>query len=140
MRRVVAAGLGLVLAGLLLWRPETGLHTRPLDAHGWARLAWERQRDGAPAREVAAAVVFSMRAAPTDRPLLFARLPLAAAAWDGFTAAERTVVLDQARLAWAVDRRRARASAPGPQGARLLARSLTREERPAAAPPPGSAD
>lgn len=142
MRWLVSGVLGLALAGLLGWTAvqpddlESTLARRPLDAHGWARLAWERHRQGAPPRAVAAAVALSMRAAPTDRPLLFARLPLAAAAWDGFTPAEQALVLDQAALAWAVDRRTAREAA----GPRLLARSLSRAAPPAAAPPPAPAD
>lgn len=142
MRRLVSGALGLALAGLLGWTAaapdglEDRLAGRPLDAHGWARLAWDRHQQGALPRAVAAAVALSMRAAPTDRPLLFARLPLAAAAWDGFTPEDRALALDQAALAWAVDRRKARDAA----GPRLLARSLSRAAPPAAGPPPAPAD
>lgn len=117
------------------------LADRPRDAHAWARLAWLDLTIG-DGRAAAEAVVRSMQAAPTDRPLLFARLPLAAAAWDQVTPAARGVVLDQVRLAWDVDRRRTRAALAPPQGLRLLAAALS----PAPAGPraagaaPGSAD
>lgn len=129
LRVAVPAGLAAALALLLTLPPlPEGPAVRPLDAYGWAALAADRHAAGAPAAEVAAALVLSMRAAPTDRPLLFARLPLAPTAWPALTPAQRAEVTAQVRLAWAVDRRRARAALPGVAGARLLARSLLSPE------------
>lgn len=119
------------------------LARRPLDAHTWLRLAHLRQAREAPAAEVAAALVASMAAAPTDRPLLFARLPLAAAAWEGVRDADRARVLDQVALAWDVDARRVRGLLVSPQGAALLRRMFARSRGPEAPPegppPPESA-
>lgn len=120
------------------------LKQRPLDAHTWLRLAYLRQARGAPKAEVAAAVVASMMAAPTNRPLLFARLPLAAEAWEGISRpADRTRVLDQVALAWDVDPARTRTMLRSLDGAALLRRMFSRTQAPAvqpiAAPLQGSA-
>lgn len=109
---------------------KKALAQRPLDAHTWLRLAHLRFTRGAPAEEVAGAVVASMAAAPTDRPLLFARLPLAAATWTGVKPEDRARVLDQVALAWDVDPDRVRWLLRSPQGVALLRRMFEHTRAP----------
>lgn len=116
------------------------LRRRPLDAHTWLRLAHLRHARGASAADVGRAVVASMAAAPTHRPLLFARLPVAATAWSGITPDERERVLAQTALAWEMDPARVRSLLAFPDGVallrRLFARTQAREAPPGAEPPP----
>jgi hypothetical protein len=81
---------------------EDGLATTPLDARGWARLAYARSlRDGWTAPAISA-LRLAISTAPFEPALTPFRLALCLDAWPHLPTADRTVVLNQLRYAWRV--------------------------------------
>lgn len=91
-----------------------GLGLAPMDPYGWMRLVQLRQESGAPAAEVAAPLRLALRSGPHEdrrHAMLLLMVEAGLMAWDELDGAERALIGEKARAAWARDVPRTAAAA-----------------------------
>ena len=80
---------------------RASLARAPAEPYGWVRLAHLSLIEGEPPRQVVPLLEMSLRTAPVEPPLTFARLELCLVEWNHFGNAAEPRLEAQLRLAWA---------------------------------------